>query len=110
LVVPSHGKVLFDGRDVTRATPQDRNIAQVFQFPVIYDTMTVAENLAFPLRNRKVPEAQIKKRVGQIAEMLEMSHQLNMRAAGLAADQKQKISLGRGLVRRTWRRCCSTSR
>ncbi|BEU98134.1 ATP-binding cassette domain-containing protein [Acidovorax sp. DW039] len=99
LLVPSHGKVLFDGRDVTRATPQDRNIAQVFQFPVIYDTMTVAENLAFPLKNRKVPEAQIKQRVGQIAEMLEMSHQLDMRAAGLSADQKQKISLGRGLVR-----------
>lgn len=99
LVVPSHGKVLFDGQDLTRATPQERNIAQVFQFPVIYDTMTVAENLAFPLKNRKVPADQIKARVGQIAEMLEMSHQLNMAAAGLSADQKQKISLGRGLVR-----------
>ena len=99
LVAPSQGTVLFDGKDVTRASPQERNIAQVFQFPVIYDTMTVAENLAFPLKNRKVPEAQIKQRVGQIAEMLEMSHQLDMRAAGLSADQKQKISLGRGLVR-----------
>jgi len=99
LVVPSQGKVLFDGRDVTRLSPQERNIAQVFQFPVIYDTMTVAENLAFPLRNRKVPEDQIRKRVGEIAEMLEMSGQLNQRAAGLAADAKQKISLGRGLVR-----------
>jgi len=99
LLVPSQGRVLFDGRDVTRASPQERNIAQVFQFPVIYDTMTVAENLAFPLKNRKVPEAQIRQRVGQIAEMLEMSHQLDMRAAGLSADQKQKISLGRGLVR-----------
>jgi len=99
LLVPSTGTVLFDGRDVTRATPQERNIAQVFQFPVIYDTMTVAENLAFPLRNRKVPQAQIDKRVGEIAEMLEMSGQLNQRAANLAADAKQKISLGRGLVR-----------
>ena len=99
LVVPSHGKVLFDGQDLTRATPQQRNIAQVFQFPVIYDTMTVAENLAFPLKNRKVPADQIKARVGQIAEMLEMSHQLDMAASGLSADQKQKISLGRGLVR-----------
>ena len=99
LLVPSHGTVKFDGQDMTRATPQERNIAQVFQFPVIYDTMTVAENLAFPLKNRKVPADQIKQRVGQIAEMLEMSHQLNMRAAGLSADQKQKISLGRGLVR-----------
>ncbi len=99
LLAPSQGSVRFDGRDVTLASPQQRNIAQVFQFPVIYDTMTVAENLAFPLRNRKVPEDQIKKRVGQIAEMLEMSGQLNQRAAGLAADAKQKISLGRGLVR-----------
>jgi glycerol transport system ATP-binding protein len=99
LLVPSHGKVLFDGRDVTRASPQERNIAQVFQFPVIYDTMTVAQNLAFPLKNRKVPEAQIRERVGAIAEMLELSGQLDQRAAGLAADAKQKISLGRGLVR-----------
>ena len=99
LVTPSQGTVLFDGRDVTGASPQERNIAQVFQFPVIYDTMTVAENLAFPLRNRKVPEAQIKKRVGEIAEMLEMSGQLNQIASNLAADAKQKISLGRGLVR-----------
>ena len=99
LLIPSHGSVTFDGRDVTRLSPQERNIAQVFQFPVIYDTMTVAENLAFPLKNRKVPAAQIRQRVGQIAEMLEMSHQLDMRAAGLSADQKQKISLGRGLVR-----------
>jgi len=99
LLVPSHGTVKFDGQDMTRATPQQRNIAQVFQFPVIYDTMTVAENLAFPLKNRQVPAEQIKTRVGQIAEMLEMSHQLDMRAAGLSADQKQKISLGRGLVR-----------
>jgi glycerol transport system ATP-binding protein len=53
LLVPSQGTVLFDGRDVTRATPQQRNIAQVFQFPVIYDTMTVAENLAFPLRTAR---------------------------------------------------------
>ncbi|MBI5256012.1 MAG: ABC transporter ATP-binding protein [Burkholderiales bacterium] len=99
LVAPSHGTVKFAGEDVTRKTPQQRNIAQVFQFPVIYDTMTVAENLAFPLRNRGVAESRIQARVGQIAEMLELSGQLNQRAAGLAADAKQKISLGRGLVR-----------
>ena len=99
LVKPSHGNVKYDGVDVTARTPQQRNIAQVFQFPVIYDTMTVAENLAFPLRNRGVPADKIALRVARIAEMLEMSHQLDMRAAGLAADAKQKISLGRGLVR-----------
>ncbi|WP_298833398.1 ABC transporter ATP-binding protein [uncultured Piscinibacter sp.] len=99
LVVPSQGTVKFGERDVTRLSPQQRNIAQVFQFPVIYDTMTVAENLAFPLRNRGVPADRIRQRVGRIAEMLEMSGQLDMRAAGLSADAKQKISLGRGLVR-----------
>ena len=99
LVTPSHGTVKFDGADVTAKSPQQRNISQVFQFPVIYDTMTVAQNLAFPLRNRGVAEAKIKQRVGKIAEMLEMNHQLDVRAAGLAADAKQKISLGRGLVR-----------
>jgi glycerol transport system ATP-binding protein len=99
LVKPSQGTVRFDGKDVTALTPQQRNIAQVFQFPVIYDTMTVAENLAFPLKNRGVPAERIRQRVGQVAEMLELSGQLGMRAAGLAADAKQKISLGRGLVR-----------
>ena len=99
LVRPSQGTVQFDGVVMNDKTPQQRNIAQVFQFPVIYDTMTVAENLAFPLRNRGVPASRIKLRVGQIAEMLELSGQLDVRAAGLAADAKQKISLGRGLVR-----------
>ena len=99
LVTPSQGSVRYDGREVTHLSPQQRNIAQVFQFPVIYDTMTVAENLAFPLRNRGVPADRIRQRVGQVAEMLELSGQLGQRAAGLAADAKQKISLGRGLVR-----------
>ena len=99
LVTPSHGGLQYDGRDVTRLSPQQRNIAQVFQFPVIYDTMTVAQNLAFPLRNRGVAPEKIKERVGKVAEMLDMSGQLNVRAAGLTADAKQKISLGRGLVR-----------
>jgi glycerol transport system ATP-binding protein len=99
LVTPSVGGLRFDGQDITRRSPQQRNIAQVFQFPVIYDTMTVAENLAFPLRNRGVDAARIRQRVDRIAEMLELTPQLRQRAAGLAADAKQKISLGRGLVR-----------
>ena len=99
LLRPSQGTIRFDGNDVTDASPQARNIAQVFQFPVIYDTMTVGENLAFPLRNRGVPAAQVRQRVGRVAEMLDLSASLDRRASGLAADAKQKISLGRGLVR-----------
>lgn len=99
LITPSEGRVLFDGTDVTGLPTAERNIAQVFQFPVIYDTMTVADNLAFPLRNRRVPRAEIEKRVGEVAKMLDLLPILKKRARGLTADVKQKVSLGRGLVR-----------
>jgi glycerol transport system ATP-binding protein len=90
---------LFDGEDVTRLPTEQRHIAQVFQFPVVYDTMTVYENLAFPLKNRGHDSQTIDSRVRDIAEMLEMTGELNKKARGLTADAKQKISLGRGLVR-----------
>ncbi len=98
-LVPSEGRILFDDRDVTHLPPDQRNIAQVFQFPVIYDTMTVFDNLAFPLRNRGVDEARVKTRVAEIAAMLDVTEILGQRAAGLTPDTKQKISMGRGLVR-----------
>jgi len=99
LVRPSQGRVLFGDRDVTDAATTERNIAQVFQFPVVYDTMTVRDNLAFPLRNRGMDPAYIAKRVDQIARMIGMEDILNRKARGLTADAKQKISLGRGMVR-----------
>ncbi len=99
IVTPSHGKILFDGRDITPLSTQKRNIAQVFQFPVIYDTMTVGENLAFPLKNRGVPKSAIDARVAEIARLLDLIPVLNRKATRLTADAKQKISLGRGLVR-----------
>ncbi|WP_413718936.1 ABC transporter ATP-binding protein [Silicimonas sp. MF1-12-2] len=99
LLTPSEGKVLFDDRDVTGLPPDQRNIAQVFQFPVIYDTMTVRQNLAFPLKNRGVEPTRIAARVAEIAAMLEVEPMLDTRASGLSPDNKQKISMGRGLVR-----------
>jgi glycerol transport system ATP-binding protein len=99
LVYPTKGSVMFGDRDVTNLPTQQRNIAQVFQFPVIYDTMTVFDNLAFPLRNRAVDGATIRERVEEVAAMLELTPELDRRAHGLTADAKQKISLGRGLVR-----------
>jgi glycerol transport system ATP-binding protein len=99
LLRPSEGRVLFDGRDVTALSPAERNIAQVFQFPVVYDTMTVRENLAFPLRNRRLPASEVRARVEEVAETLELVPLLDRRASGLGADSKQKISVGRGLVR-----------
>ena len=99
LLTPSRGRVLYDGKDVTELPPEQRNIAQVFQFPVLYDTMTVFDNLAFPLRNRGIETDKTTQRVYEVAEILDLTPHLKKKAAGLAADAKQKISLGRGLVR-----------
>ncbi len=99
LLKPTTGKILYNGEDVSALTPERRNIAQVFQFPVLYDTMTVFGNLAFPLQNRGIATNEIRRRVNEVAEMLDLTHVINRRAAGLSADLKQKVSLGRGLVR-----------
>lgn len=99
LIAPSSGHVRFDGKAVTHLSPQSRNIAQVFQFPVVYDTLSVAQNLAFPLINRNFDKKFIDQRVHEIASILELTEHLKERAVGLSADVKQKISLGRGLVR-----------
>ncbi|MCO6381811.1 MAG: ABC transporter ATP-binding protein [Vannielia sp.] len=100
LLQPSRGRILFGDQDVTHAPTAARNIAQVFQFPVVYDTMTVRDNLAFPLRNRGHDEAYVAERVGEIARMIGMEEVLAKKARGLTADAKQKISLGRGMVRK----------
>ncbi|MEO1193778.1 MAG: ABC transporter ATP-binding protein [Pseudomonadota bacterium] len=99
LLTPSEGQVLFGDADVTQLPTEERNIAQVFQFPVVYDTMSVFDNLAFPLRNRGLDKATVTERVKRVAEMLELSQSLSRKARNLTADAKQKISLGRGMVR-----------
>src|SRR5210317_1715899 len=99
LVRPSAGSILFDDKDVTDLKTESRNIAQVFQFPVIYNTMTVYENLAFPLKCRDFSKDKIDKRVKSVADTLNLESFLNSPARKLTVDQKQLISLGRGLVR-----------
>ena len=94
LLSPSEGQVLFDTQVVNDLTPEKRNIAQVFQFPVVYDTMTVFDNLAFPLRNQGMAEAKIHSKVQEIAEVLDLQNLLSKKA-----HEKQKVSMGRGLVR-----------
>ncbi len=100
LIKPKQGQVLFDEKDVTQLSPKDRHIAQVFQFPVVYDSMDVFGNLAFPLRNDEVPESEITPRVEEIADVLELTSLLGVRSGKLTAADKQKVSLGRGIVRR----------
>ncbi|MCP3982740.1 MAG: ABC transporter ATP-binding protein [bacterium] len=99
LLRPTRGRLHIDGREVTALPPRQRKIAQVFQFPVVYDAMTVFENLAFPLRNGGVAKEELKTRVEATAELLGLTASLDRRASGLPADEQQIVSLGRGLVR-----------
>lgn len=99
LLQPTMGHILYDGEDVTHLTPEARHIAQVFQFPVVYDTMTVFKNLAFPLKNAGVKKSDIKRKVHEVAEILDLTHVLPMSAGKISQAEKQKVSLGRGIIR-----------
>ncbi len=99
LRVPTRGQVLFDGEDVTQLTARKRHIAQVFQFPVVYESMSVYGNIAFPLQNDGMERSQISKRVHEVAEILEITNLLNLSVGRLTPADKQKVSLGRGIVR-----------
>jgi glycerol transport system ATP-binding protein len=99
IVNPFQGQILFDDVDVTKVPTAKRNVALVFQFPTIYKSMTVKENLAFPLVCRGWKQEAIEARVGSVAEQIGISHKLDRSASKLGADEKQLISLGRGLVR-----------
>lgn len=97
---PTSGRVYFDGRDVTEIPPEKRDVAMVFQFPVIYPGMSVYENIAFPLVARKMAKEEIKKRVEEVAEILEITDLLPQRTYALDAGMKQKVVLARTFVRR----------
>lgn len=99
LIRPTSGYVLFDGRDVTDLPTESRNIAQLFQFPVVYDSMNVYNNLAFPLRNRKIAEAKVDARVHEVAELLNLSDVLFLMPKQLGPGERQLVALGRGIVR-----------
>lgn len=99
LLKPTVGRIWFGDRDVTDVPTSGRNVAQVFQFPVLYE-MSVYNNLAFPLRNRKYPRAAIDERVHAVAQLLDLENHLRRRARRLDAGRQQIVCLGRGLVRR----------
>jgi glycerol transport system ATP-binding protein len=98
-MTPSEGRILLDGEDVTSRPSRARNIAQVFQFPVVYEAMSVRENLAFPLRNRAVPRAEAERKVSDVIGALGLHDVAGRRAGSVGPETKQKVSLGRGLVR-----------
>lgn len=99
LLTPTEGSILIDGEDVTDLPPAERDIAQVFQFPVIYNSMNVFDNLAFPLRNGGVPESEVRDRVDRVAELLELSDILQDNPSNFGPEMNQLIALGRGIIR-----------
>jgi multiple sugar transport system ATP-binding protein len=99
---PDEGRISFDGADVTRAPPAQRNVSVVFQQYSLYPHLSVFDNLAFPLRSpaHRVPEADIRKRVEEVARLVRIDHKLANSATRLSGGEMQRVAIGRALVRR----------
>jgi multiple sugar transport system ATP-binding protein len=95
----SEGELLVDGKPMNDVDPKDRNMAMVFQSYAIYPHMTVRENMAFPLRLAKKSDEEIKQRVDQAAEILELEELLDRKPANLSGGQRQRVAMGRAIVR-----------
>ena len=96
---PTKGKIYFDEHDVTNLPPKDRNIGMVFQSYALYPHMTVYDNIAFPLRLKKVPKNEIDRKVREIAKLLRIDNLLNRKPAQLSGGQQQRVALGRALAK-----------
>ncbi|MBC3194498.1 ABC transporter ATP-binding protein [Pseudonocardia sp. C8] len=99
LIPPSTGRISLDGKDITAATPSDRDVAMVFQSYALYPHLTVARNLAYPLRCKGMRRTEITARVTAVAERLELVPYLNRRPKELSGGQRQRVALGRAMVR-----------
>lgn len=99
LEYPSSGQIRLDGQDVTFRRPRERDIAMVFQLFALYPHMGVRDNLEFPLRNEGLPRAEIQRRVGEVAAILRIEHLLGSRIGGLSGGDRQRVALGRAIVR-----------
>lgn len=96
---PSTGEIRIDGETVNEVPPQRRNVAMVFQNYALYPHLTVQGNLAFPLRMMKLPAAEIRRRVQQAAQLLELGDWLQRKPAELSGGQRQRVAMGRAIVR-----------
>ncbi|MEM7759717.1 MAG: ABC transporter ATP-binding protein [Cyanobacteria bacterium P01_A01_bin.40] len=96
---PSRGEVFIAGENVNRRAPGDRNMAMVFQSYALYPHMTAAENIATALKLRKMPDAEIKRRVNEAAQKLELTSLLNRKPGQMSGGQRQRVALARALVR-----------
>ena len=98
LLEPTSGKIFVGDEDITGISPIERNVGLVFQNYAVFSSMTVYDNLAFGLKVRKYPEDQIRSEVHKIAETLELSDILAMKAGKLRLDELQRTALGRSMI------------
>jgi len=96
---PTDGEIFIDDVCVNSLSPADRDIAMVFQFYAIYPGMTVYDNMAFPLKQQKLPKEDIIKKVEETADRLRIAHLLNEVATRLTVGERQRVALGRAMVR-----------
>lgn len=96
----SGGAILVDGADISGMSPKDRDIAMVFQSYALYPTMTVKDNIAFGLKMRKLPPAEIEAEVARVAKLLQIEHLLARKPGQLSGGQQQRVAMGRALARR----------
>ena len=99
LETPTKGRVYFDDQDVTDWPARKRNVAMVFQFPVLYPTLTIYNNLAMPLRAAKIPESEIRKKIKEVSELVGITEYLEMKPPKLDVNTRQKASLAKALIR-----------
>jgi len=99
LLEPSSGSILIDDVEVTEKAAKDRDLAMVFQSYALYPHLTVAKNLAYPLRTRRMPRDLIAARVAEVAKVLEIDGLLDRRPKALSGGQRQRVAVGRALVR-----------
>ncbi|MDN5601320.1 MAG: ATP-binding cassette domain-containing protein, partial [Brachybacterium sp.] len=93
------GRILIGDRDVTDVPPKDRDIAMVFQNYALYPHMSVADNMGFALKIAGKPKAEIRKRVEDAAEILDLSEYLDRKPKALSGGQRQRVAMGRAIVR-----------
>ena len=93
------GEIRFDGRRVNDSTPKQRNVAMVFQNYALYPHMTVRENVSLNLRLARIPKDEIRKRVDEVARLLEIDPILDRKPAQLSGGQRQRVAMGRAIVR-----------
>lgn len=97
---PTSGRIYFGDRDVTDLPPEKREIGLVFQNYALYPHMTVAQNIAFPLVNRKVKKAEIQERTAKMAALVQIEELLNRKPSQLSGGQQQRVAIARALVKR----------